>query len=127
MDMSPAGLSFAALMAAQLLAVIAARQLRLGDDHSSTEVLVRKSRQPDPPSILVPLNSSSGTQTRTAGQFCLAAVLIGAAIGIALGPPQQSSTATSYLRSCKNTNDCPRLDQTRAIELSAKAQIEGKH
>ena len=125
MDTSLAGLSFAALMAAQLLAVIAVRQMRLGDDHSSTEVLVRRPRQPDPPSILVP--SGSGTQTRTAGQFCLAAMLIGAAIGIVLGPPQQSSTATSYLRSCKNTNDCPRLDQTRAIALSAKAQIEGKH
>ena len=125
MDMSPAGLSFAALMAAQLLAVIAVRQMRPGDDHSSTEVLVRKPRQPDPPSILVP--SGSGTQTRTAGQFCLAAVLIGAAIGIVLGPPQQSSTATSYLRSCKNTNDCPRLDQTRAIALSVMTErSEGK-
>ena len=124
MDMSPAGLSFAALMAAQLLAVIAVRQMRPGDDHSSTEVLVRKPRQPDPPSILVP--SGSGSQTRTAGQFCLAAVLIGAAIGIVLGPPQQSSTATSYLRSCKNTNDCPRRDQTSAIALSVMTESEGK-
>jgi hypothetical protein len=124
MDMSPAGLSFAALMAAQLLAVIAVRQMRPGDDHSSTEVLVRKPRHPDPPSILVP--SGSGSQTRTAGQFCLAAVLIGAAIGIVLGPPQQSSTATSYLRSCKNMNDCPRLDQTSAIALSVMTESEGK-
>lgn len=127
MDTSLAGLSFAALMAAQLLAVIAVRQMRLGDDHSSTEVLVRKPRRPDPPSILVPPNCGSGTQTRTAGQFCLAAVLIGAAIGIVLGPPHQSSTATSYPRGCKNTNDCPRLDQTRAIALSARAGGEGKH
>jgi hypothetical protein len=127
MDMSLAGLSFAALMAAQLLAVIAVRQMRLGDDHSSTEGLVRKPRRPDLPSILASPDGGSGTQTRTAGQFCFAAVLIGAAIGIVLGPPHQSSTATSYLRSCKNTNDCPRLDQTRAIVLSAKAEGEGKH
>jgi hypothetical protein len=121
MDTSLAGLSFAALMAAQLLAVIAVRQMRFGDDHSSTEGLVRKL-----PSILVPPNGGSGTQTRTAGQFCFAAVLIGAAIGIVLGPPQQSSTATSYLRSCKNTNDCPRLDQTSAIALSVMTESEGK-
>jgi hypothetical protein len=126
MDTSLAGLSFAALMAAQLLAVIAVRQMRFGDDHSSTEGLVRKPRRPDLPSILVPPNGGSGTQTRTAGQFCLAAVLIGAAIGIVLGPPQQSSTATSYLRSCKNTNDCPRLDQTRSIALSVMTESEGK-
>jgi hypothetical protein len=126
MDMSPAGLSFAALMAAQLLAVIAVRRMRLGDDHSSTEGLVRKPRRPDLPSILVPPDGD-GTQTRTAGQFCFAAVLIGAAIGIVLGPPQQSSTATSYLRSCKNTNDCPRLDQTSAIALSVMTErSEGK-
>ena len=125
MDTSLAGLSFAALMAAQLLAVIAVRQMRLGDDHSSTEVLVRKPRQPDPHPILV--LSGCGTQTRTVGQFCLAAVLIGAAIGIALGPPQQSSTATSYLRSCKNTNDCPRLDQMRAIARSVMTESEGTY
>ena len=65
MDMSLAGLSFAALMAAQLLAVIAVRQMRPGDDHSSTEGLVRKPRQPDPPSILVP--SGSGSQTLNRG------------------------------------------------------------
>ena len=69
MDMSPAGLSFAALMAAQLLAVIAVRQMRPGDDHSSTEVLVRKPRQPDPPSILVP--SGSGTQNSNRGAILL--------------------------------------------------------
>lgn len=127
MDTSLAGLFFAALMSAQLLAVIAARQMRLGDDHSSRGGLVRKPRRPDLPSILVPPNGGSGTETRTAGQFCLAAVLIGAAMGIVLGPPQQSSTATSHLRSCKNTNDCPGFDHTRAITLSFRAENEGKH
>jgi hypothetical protein len=119
-------LSFAALSAGQLLAVIAVYQMRLGDDHSSTEALVRKPRRPDRPSILVQPNSSSGNQTRTAGQFCFAAVLIGAAIGIVLGPPCQSSTAASDLRSCKK-NDCPRLDQTRAIALPVEAESDGKH
>jgi hypothetical protein len=102
MDMSLSGLFFAALMAAQLLAVIAVHQgEKYNDDRASSPALKRKGWQKthDAHSVhsLKIRSKRNGPKNRTAKSYCLAAVLIGVAISILMGPPP-SPTTTSLLR-----------------------------